>query len=144
PGLPDPPYSFPDNFPDEAFYFNASALIGNMPAGKRATLVLALEAAFSVGPVAEGEQVTFTRIRVFAGVPEPGIYTVTHPYGVDTFPVDSVSSGNRDIVFSEDVGVAVGEFSGALTSRVGPFLQRSDSSGGARLPPVTLNGADFL
>ncbi|TAK59660.1 hypothetical protein [Methylobacter sp.] len=144
PGLPDPPYSFPNNFPDEAFYFNASSLI-DMPGGKRATLVLALEAAFSAGAVAVGDQIVFTRIRVFAGVPEPGTYTVTHPYGVDTFPVDAVSdSGNRDIVFSEDIGVARGVFDGALHSRVGPFLQRSASSGGTPLAPVTLNGADFL
>ncbi|WAK00874.1 Ig-like domain-containing protein [Methylobacter sp. YRD-M1] len=142
PDLPDPPYSFPDNFPDEAFYFNATSVM-DMPAGKRATLVLALEAAFSIGPVAVGDQITFTRIRVFAGVPEPGIYTVTHPYGVETFPVDSVSSGNRDIVFSEDVGVARGMFEGALKSRVGPFLQRADSQG-APLGPVTVNGAQFL
>lgn len=143
PGLPDPPYSFPNNFPDEAFYFNATSVM-DMPAGKKATLVLALEAAFSVGPVVEGDQITFTRIRVFSGVPEPGIYTVTHPYGVDTFPVETASaSGNRDIVFSEDVGVARGVFDGALKSRVGPFLQRADSLG-APLGPVTLNGAQFL
>ncbi|WP_442497070.1 Ig-like domain-containing protein [Methylobacter sp. sgz302048] len=142
PGLPDPPYSFPNNFPDEAFYFNATSVM-DMPAGKRATLVTALEAAFSVGPVVIGDQITFTRIRVFAGVPEPGTYTVTHPYGVETFPVDSVSAGNRDIVFSEDVGVARGIFDGALKSRVGPFLQRADSLG-APLGAVTVNGAQFL
>ncbi|MFZ2171816.1 MAG: hypothetical protein WAW61_19520, partial [Methylococcaceae bacterium] len=144
PGLPNPPYSFPNNFPDEAFYFNATSVM-DMPAGKKATLVLALEAAFSVGPVVVSDQITFTRIRVFAGVPEAGIYTVTHPYGVETFPVDVASdSGNRDIVFSEDVGVARGVFDGALQSRVGPFLQPSASSGGAPLAPVTLNGAQFL
>jgi hypothetical protein len=143
PGLPDPPYSFPNNFPDEAFYFNATSLL-DMPSGKRATLVLALEAAFSIGPVAVGDQITFTRIRLFAGVPEAGIYTVTHPYGVETFPVDAVSaSGNRDIVFSEDIGVARGDFNGALKSRVGPFLQRADNLG-APAGPVTLNGAQFL
>jgi len=144
PGLPDPPYSFPDNFPDEAFYFNATSVMDVVPGSKRATLVLALEAAFSVGPVVVGDQITFTRIRVFAGVPEPGIYTVTHPYGVETFPVDTVSAGNRDIVFSEDVGVSRGVFDGAMKSRLGPFLQRSASSGGAPLPPVTINGAQFL
>ncbi len=30
PGLPDPPYSFPTNFPDEAFYFNATSVM-DMP-----------------------------------------------------------------------------------------------------------------
>jgi hypothetical protein len=116
----------------------------DMPGGKRATLVLALEAAFSIGPVVANDQIVFTRIRVFAGVPEPGIYTVTHPYGVDTFPVDAASdSGNRDIVFSEDVGVARGVFDGALKSRVGPFLQRADING-VPLGSVNLNGAEFL
>lgn len=144
PDLPDPPYSFPNHFPDEAFYFNATSVL-DMPGGKRVTLVLALEAAFAVGPVVVGDQITFTRIRVFAGVPEPGIYTVTHPYGVEIFPVEAVSDkGNRDIVFSEDIGVARGQFNGALESRVGPFLQRSLSAGGPPEPTVVINGAEFL
>ena len=52
--LPTPgaPVAFPDNFPDEAFYFTAEAemLVGG-PAGTtaRARLILALEAAFEVG-----------------------------------------------------------------------------------------------
>lgn len=143
PGLPDPPYSFPTNFPEEAFYFNATALM-DLPGGKRVTLVTAVEAAFNVGPVIVGDQITFTRLRVFAGVPEPGIYTVTHPYGVETFPVDNVGVGNRDIVFTEDVGVSRGIFTGALNSRFGPFLQRSLSAGGPAEPLITINGAQFL
>jgi hypothetical protein len=39
--------------------------------------------------------------------------------------------------------VARGIFTGALTSRVGPFLQRADSTG-VPLGPVTVNGAQFL
>ena len=85
----------------------------------------------------------FTRIRVTAGVPEDGDYIVTHPYGVETFNGVTSGAGNRDINFTEDVGLTAGNFTDALTSRVGPFLSAADASGNP-LPPVTLNGAQFL
>ena len=47
----------------------------------------------------------FTRIRVTAGVPFDGDYVVTHPYGMETFPNVVSTAGNRDIVFTEDIGV---------------------------------------
>jgi hypothetical protein len=141
-GPPDPPYVFPSNFPDESFYFRATSSL-DMGGGRRAILVLALEAAFGNGAPAAGDQIVFTRIRVTAGVPFSGTYRVTHPYGEETF-VDVVSSGgNRDIVFTEDIGIAPGEFTQALRSRFGPFLQRGDANGNPT-GFVTLNGAQFL
>lgn len=145
PRPPIPPYSFPANFPDEIFYHRVVSAPMATSASKRATLVLALEAAFSTGTAAAGAQIVFTRIRVTAGVPFDGTYTVTHPYGVEVFPDVVAGPGNRDIVFSEDVGIgAPGVFTGALVSRVGPFLQASAAPGGPPAAPVVLNGASFL
>jgi hypothetical protein len=142
-GPPNPPYTFPTNFPDEAFYFRAVSAPLDLPNGKRATLVLALEAAFANGVPAAGDQMVFTRIRVTAGVPFDGTYRVTHPYGVEVFPDVQAGAGNRDITFTEDIGISPGVFTQALTSRVGPFLQRGDAQG-TPLGFVTLNGAQFL
>lgn len=142
-GPPNPPYTFPTNFPDESFYFRAVSGPLDLPNGKRAILVLALEAAFGNGVPAAGDQMVFTRIRVTAGVPFDGTYRVTHPYGVEVFPDVTAGAGNRDIVFTEDIGVTPGVFTQALTSRVGPFLQRGDALGNP-LGFVTLNGAQFL
>jgi hypothetical protein len=143
PPQPDAPFTFPTTFPDEMFYFRAVSDPIDMTGGKRAVIVLALEAAFANGAPAVGDQMVFTRIRVTAGVPRAGTYTVTHPYGVETFSADA-GVGNRDIVFSEDVGLVARVFTDALTSRFGPFLLRSSSAGGPALDPVTVNGAKFL
>lgn len=139
------PYTFPTQFPDEFFYFRAvsdSITVGSGANAKRAVIVLALEGAFANGAPAAGDQMVFTRIRVTAGVPVDGTYTVTHPYGQETF-FAVAGAGNRDIVFTEDVGVTAGLFTDALRSRFGPFLVAADSSGN-ELPHVTLNGAKFL
>ncbi|MFL5261689.1 MAG: Ig-like domain-containing protein, partial [Anaeromyxobacteraceae bacterium] len=143
-GLPTPPYVFPSNYPDEIFYVRGVSTMATS-AAKRAVLVLALESAFSGAAPAPGGQIVFTRIRVTAGVPFNGTYTVNHPYGSETFPDVVAGVGNRDITFSEDIGIgAPGDFTGALTSRVGPFLQPAAVSGGPASPLITLNGNQFL
>lgn len=138
------PYDFPDRFPEEAFYHRVVSDPLDMGGGKRAILVLALEAAFANGAPKAGDQIVFTRIRVTAGVPFSGTYTVTHPYGTEKFEDVVAGQGNRDITFTEDIGTAPGDFATALKSRVGPFLQHAGAPGGDALPPVTLNGAQFL
>ena len=142
-GLPIPPYVFPGNFPEEIFYFRAVSDALDTTNGaqtKRAVLVLALEAAFANGAPAAGDQVVFSRIRVTAGVPEDGTYTVTHPYGTETFTDVQSGAGNRDIIFTQDVGIgAPGVFTGALSSRVGPFLFDPAHPNG-----VNLAGRSFL
>jgi hypothetical protein len=136
------PYVFPTNFPDEAFYFRGTTDMA-MPNGGRAVLVLAHEAAFGLEVPQAGQQVVFTRIRVVASAPEAGTYTVTHPYGVETIEVDASSGTNRDINFTEDVGIAAGFFDQSLTSRFGPYLRAADAAGNA-LAPVTINGKQFV
>ncbi|WP_039042068.1 hypothetical protein [Sporosarcina sp. ZBG7A] len=126
--LPNPaePVSFPDNYPEEAFYMSAEA---EMTTGtqERARLVLALEAAFVNEVPRENEQIVFGRVRIrVAGLRANETYTVTHPYGIDTFIAEP--DGNDptvgEINFTEDIGgVNGGDFDLALNSRVDPFLQ---------------------
>lgn len=136
------PFVFPGNFPDEAFWWNATAVM-DMPGGGRAILVLALEAAFGIGPPTIGGQISFARVRIRIDTPATGDYTVTHPYGVEVF--QNVPAGTRGINYTADIGIgAPGDFTGALQGPVGPFLVASDAPGGAPLPPVSIPGSANL
>jgi hypothetical protein len=133
--VPNVPESFPTSFFDEHFYFAAGSSLAPATGGT-AILTLALESAFGgTGAVQAGNQITFTRIRVkLTDVPTTGTYRFIHPYGEES--IDG-AAGDR-IFFTDDVGIgAVGDFSGALDSRVGPFLVASATPGGAEMPPVT-------
>jgi len=120
--MPDPtqPVSFPDNYPAEAFYMLADSTLA-LPSGP-AVLTTGLEAAFATEDPAPGEQVVFGRVRIRITAPQIGHYKVTHPYGVDEFDVTTLET--RNINFVEDIGIgAQGDFTGALKSRVDPFLR---------------------
>jgi hypothetical protein len=136
-GLPDPGQPAlvaadpaDSNFPDEAFWWAGEADMA-LDGGGDALLVLAREAAFGGGDeaVRDGDQVSFSRVRIRATVPVAGAtYKVTHPYGTDTF--EDVPGGTRGINFSEDLGCALSpdpaeprcDFSDAFFGRVDPFL----------------------
>jgi hypothetical protein len=115
------PVSFPDNFPNEFFYQLAQSTF-TLPNGNKALGVFNLEASFA-GPTpvkpAAGQQIVFGRIRFRMDGLQPGAtYTITHPYGVD-----QVQAVNGSINYTEDVGLAPGQFGDALNSRIGPFLK---------------------
>ncbi|AOE87533.1 Ig-like domain-containing protein [Pseudomonas sp. TCU-HL1] len=124
------PMVFPNNWPSELFWFMAEA---NIPAVGNSTYGLevytaAIEAAFALELPRAGDQQSFARIRIRANVPQPGTYTVTHPYGVETFEVTAAQAadggGRRAINMTRDIGIgAQGVFNGALTGDVGPFLK---------------------
>ena len=125
--LPNPgqPVSFPDNFPDEAFWSSAESSI-DAGGGDSALLVTAVEAAFGSadGLPAKGQQISFGRIRIRAGgLVDNAEYKITHPYGVDTAiaEVGAVKGVNT----TEDVGSLVpdGVFDQTLGSRPAPFLK---------------------
>lgn len=126
--LPNPtqPVSFPDNYPEEALYMSAEAEM-TTGTGERARLVLALEAAFANEVPRDNEQIVFGRVRIrVAGLRANENYTVTHPYGVDTFTIEPDRDDPRtgEINFTEDIGGIIGgDFQLALNSRVHPFLQ---------------------
>ncbi|MFZ3166502.1 MAG: SdrD B-like domain-containing protein [Candidatus Methanoperedens sp.] len=141
---PSQPIVFPTNFPEEMFYWSAD---GSMDIGAdtgsagRARLVLALEGAFTNGPVAVGEQAVFGRVRIVMDAPAAGIYTVTHPYGVDVFNV--TEPGPRAVFYTQDHG-CFGladypcNFAIPLSSRIGPFLTSVDNPP----PPAGYIGGD--
>ncbi|HET6241432.1 MAG TPA: hypothetical protein VFD99_05520, partial [Arthrobacter sp.] len=87
PPNPDVPPSHPDNFPAEAFWFQAAAQGGTL------MYEAALEAAHVNGPTVAGEQIGFARLRFNMNGLKPGAaYTFRHPYGVNTFTAEPAGS----------------------------------------------------
>lgn len=116
---PDQPLSFPNNFPDEFFYQLASAKVP-VPGNGELLVENNLEGAFlGNGSPAKDQQVVFGRVRIRAkDVPAGTTWRITHPYGVDV-----LTAADKGMNETEDIGVAAGNFSGALSSRIGPFLK---------------------
>ena len=106
------------NFPDEAFWWSGEADLTGA-GGVSGRLILASEAAFATR-IQDGDQLSFGRIRIrIDNLVQGGTYRIVHPYGVDVF--DNVSSGDRGINYTEDIGI--GDFpNGFLNSRIKPFL----------------------
>ena len=118
------PMVFPDNWPGEAFWFTAEAAIPQVGNSgyELEVYVAAVEAAFGAETPADGDQVSFARIRIRVTVPTAGVYTITHPYGVETINV--TTTGRRAINMTRDIGIgAPGNFSGVLNGDIGPFLR---------------------
>lgn len=117
------PLVFPNNWPGETFWYLAEATIdeGAVAGYELDAYVAGIEAAFNNDAPLAGDQVSFARIRIRVSVPVAGVYTVTHPYGVETFNI--TTPGRRAINMTRDIGVgAPGDFSGALGGNIGPFL----------------------
>jgi hypothetical protein len=135
------------NFPDEAFWYNASAKTGFKsgvpdPSGKGATLVMAVEAAFA-NVVKLGDQIAFSRVRYKFWAPYTGNYTIETPYTVDS----PVHYGAGELVFETvDIGVACaqGDFSCAMKGLTAPFLWAAESEGGKTKDFVPLFGHTYL
>ncbi|WP_461174805.1 VCBS repeat-containing protein [Arthrobacter sp. Z1-9] len=121
------PISFPENFPEEAFYMLAGSDL-DLPGGGRAVLVLALEAAFA-NSVTAGDQVVFGRQRVAVeGGPANSTLEFRHPYG--TITIDTDASGDGRLV--EDITPAIENFNTPLKSNIGPFLMWDPQAAPAR------------
>ncbi|NUT77909.1 hypothetical protein HNO86_22935 [Pseudomonas sp. C1C7] len=121
------PIVFPTNYPDETFWYAADAAITDAASGIDMTWGAAIEAAFN-GEVADGHQLSFARVRIRVDVPVAGVYTVTHPYGVDVFNVTpeefADTGGTRAINMTRDIGIGPsGDYTGALKGDIGPFLR---------------------
>ncbi len=106
--LPDPtlPQSFPDNYPDEHFYWLAESLMIESD-NTRSIVVLAIEAAFDgLGAVVDGEQVVFARYRVRIDNATPGeLYQITYPFGVTYVEAENDQGGAAisNINFTNDI-----------------------------------------
>jgi hypothetical protein len=125
--LPHPgqPVSFPDNFPDEAFWAVADVNL-DAGGGDKALLVTGTEAAFGSadGLPAPKAQISFGRIRIrAAGLVDGATYTVTHPYGVEH--IQAETGAVKGINTTEDIGGLVpdGSFDQTLASKAAPFLK---------------------
>lgn len=144
--IPGNNFSAQIGFGSEAFYFYASntdagitiPIQPGLPIGGRFLYIAGLEAAFGTGDALNGEQIVFGRIRIRLDCPVAGTYKITHPYGVDTFTVDA--PGLKAINFTEDIGVAPLAFTGALSSRIGPFLKAVSPAA----PVDLLTGRTFI
>jgi hypothetical protein len=121
---PGQPVVFPSNFPQEAFYSNAGAALATNGGTGKAKLVTGVEAAFAgAGDQIPGNQITFGRIRVVAGGLIPGAaYTVTDPFGTDTFT--AADNSPRGIFDTKDVGNLSpdGVFDQTVGAKSAPFL----------------------
>lgn len=107
PPNPNQPLSFPNNFPEEAFWWTTEAETTTTPGGAKARLVLATEAAFANGDPVDGDQVTFnrTRIRVLGGLKPNVKYRITYPYGVKVLTATQQDPRKpATINFTEDFG----------------------------------------
>lgn len=124
--MPDPtqPVAFPDNFPEEGFYFMAEARLEVGGAGQvgRGRVIMALEAAFGGdGTPQTGLGVVFARFRVrMDDLPAGQVYVVRHPYGESKL----LTADDRGRVFYTcDLGVAEGNMERVLVSgEIAPFL----------------------
>src|SRR3989454_480188 len=129
---PGQPISFPNNFPDEFFYWRTTTTINNIGnVGGRALLVMSTQGGFggATGTAADGAgaQIVFARyrVRVLPNCLVPGAtYVVTGPFGVQSF----VATATGTINFTVDQGCPLGtplpcNFTSVLpTTNAGPFL----------------------
>jgi hypothetical protein len=122
------PIVFPTNFPSEVFYYMAQSDTFSVgTAGVTADVLLAIEGGFAnattgvlVAPAAPNAvPIVFNRMRVSIDpaqgtVLAAGAYTVTHPFGSETFQCDA-GGNNSPCVFTIDLPAAnVFDFNGAL------------------------------
>ena len=132
--------SFPDNFPDESFYYNASAGM-TLSGGGNAKLVLAVEAAFA-NAVQDGDQMVFSRLRYFFTAPSTGYYTIETPYSTDG---PMLKNAGEEVKFTSDIGATCGQvFNCALAGSIGPYLRASDTPGGSPKPLYEAHGNKYL
>jgi hypothetical protein len=120
---PDPlaPARFPDNLPDELFYYSATALIGQQ------LLFAGVEMNFTDNGDGTYEQVGFARVRIRLDTTVAGDYTVTTPWKQYFFTVDQATidanNGLKVVNATEDIGLGHdGDFTGVLLGNIGPYV----------------------
>jgi len=98
--IPSNPWSVATGFGTEAFFFLAQSTM-NVGGFGKAVLVLGIEAAYGSGAPLNvpPDQFLFGRVRIRIDTPTLGTYTVTHPWGTQTFIVDTVAKRNIGFVF---------------------------------------------
>lgn len=118
-------------FGTEARYYSCVADPNLTTAFGKFTFEIGLLASFadSPTPIAQnGNQAVFSRIRCTVSGPKlpAGIYTLRHPYGVETIVV----SAGKGLSFARDIPLPTKlDFTTALGGDVGPFLAQSPLPG---------------
>ncbi len=110
------PSRFPENFPDESFYWTAGNTLA-ISTGGTIRAEYAIEAAFILGDPMPGQRITFGRTRFIAKGLTNGTYRITHPYGVDEFDVV-----DGTIKYTDDIGVGQESFTGVFKAPFGTLL----------------------
>jgi len=98
--IPGNAWSVATGFGAEAFFYIANSTI-NLGGAARAVLVLGIEAAYGAGDPLNvpPDQMLFARVRIRIDAPSLGTYTVTHPWGSNSFVVDTLDKRNIGFVF---------------------------------------------
>ncbi len=133
---------YPLNTAGETFYWSAGANFDAVPAAAALNPLVefAMEGTFGGDEsVVDGFQMTFARMRIRIDTPTAGTYTVTHPYGSNTFEVDAAALADG-INYTQDIGSSDltdpdSVFNGALYGIVGPNFLTWDTFN----PNPTLN-----
>ncbi len=129
-------YSASLGFGSESFYYVATNRFDNtvfptFPDGKpgKALALFGLEAASATGPLEPGQEVVFARLRLWVDLLFPGIYTIQHPWGSETFdvtPADIAAfNGRRAIRLTRDVAAVARNFTVATNSYLTRFVSQS-------------------
>ena len=145
---PSQPAQFTSNFPSEFFYWIAESDLLETPNGGKTFFRMAVEGAFLNEDPLAGDQMVFGRLRLTGTGLEPNsVYTVTHPYGVDTYMTDELGTVRRG-EGTEDIGCfgAPCNFAAALQSRVFEGFLKWDSGApvgtlGDAVTPHTVTGS---
>ena len=147
------PNGFAGNIGPELFYNMVGFVDKNTGSDFHFRYVAGLEGSYlPLGVPVHGTETVFARVRVGLNFNDPnknGTYTVTHPYGVETFQnVKATNTQNlfgkgTAIFFTADIPLAAPmNFDGALKGAVGPFVQWDVLQAGESL--TTADGTKFL
>ena len=152
-GVSVAPEVFPNNFSTEHFYTLTSATLapagqGNLgnvavptPGAGRIVFNFGLEASFANGVPTAGQQLWFARWRVNHG---NVACTGNHTYYTPTMPPQTFAGVARGRTF-ETTDVGLGVPAAVMAGSIGPFLQGSDTPGGAvKAPFIGPDGKKYL
>jgi hypothetical protein len=146
---PAAPLSFPTNFPDEFFYALAESDILSTPgcAGTspgKASVRLALEAAFINGAPAAADRMVFGRIRikVTSGLCPQTTYRFQHPFGTTTLTTNAAGAIPAN-VGTVDIGCvpATGVLCNFATATTSPVFGTAAAGGFLRWDPAVAPAA---
>lgn len=140
PPVPGSIYSQTLGFGAEGFWWLADTTITT--AGNDAIdalVVMGAEAAFVNEEPDPAETFPFTRLRIRMDIATPGIYTVTHPFGQETYVLPA--AGIRVVNDSFDIEFAPNQVN---QGRVAPWLTWDSFPGDAALDNTSDGVADFI